>query len=252
MYLKIANGSKDKLDFFKSVVGTASAISGQVSLYPSPDGLFIQCLDVGKCCLFETTLPAGWFDEYKETENLQLPLFAKLVTKVLGTVGSDEELTIESSGGDKLKIKCSGQNDMKRVFELPLFEAEDDRLEIPEWEEADVDVSVSYKLLGGMIDQVIMFAPRVTWKIFQDEDEVTLAGSSESGNVALDLDISEGEGSPLIQTFSAAWFKVMCGLGKVTGTQAKLQFRDERPVLMSVDAGEGATARFCLSPYVDE
>lgn len=257
MFLKITpgTGSKDKLDCFRALVGVANTVGGQVVFYPGLDGLFLQCIDAGKCCLFEASLSRTWFDEYTETEDAwPLPVFGRILTKVLGTVSGDETLTLQASQDScKLDVVCSRDGErVKRTFGLPIIASEEDKLVLPEAEAPDAQLVVNCKTLADLLDQVALFDNHVTWKIFNKDDEVELHASSENGSIALDVDITEGSGEEggVSQTFSTQWFRTMSSLAKHC-PEATIDFRRDRPVIMTLPVAEESYVRFCLSPYTD-
>ena len=257
MFLKIAPGTdtKDKLDCFRALVNTANTVGGQVVFYPDMDRLFLQCIDSSKCCLFEASLKKDWFDAYSEEEgDWQLPVFGRILTKVLGTVAGDETLTLEATAEScKLNVVCSRDNDrVKRTFGLPVLASEEEKLTIPEGDASDAQLSVNCKTLAELLDQVALFDGHVTWKIFNKDDEVELHASSENGSIALDVDINEGAGEEggVSQTFSTQWFRTMSSLAKHC-PEATIDFRKDRPVIMTLPIVEGSHVRFCLSPYTD-
>jgi proliferating cell nuclear antigen PCNA len=257
--------SSTMTSMLKKLLEVVANVSELAVIRFSPTGAQLQTMDPTRVCLVDVHLPESWFENYKCPTACDLSTSMGVLVKVLGCAerGQNAVLrttTSKSGEGWELVLSGGGEGTFRKEFMLPLYNLDDEVMDIPEME-ADVDFVMSAGHWAKTLDELAIFGKDI--KVTCGDDGTTLAakevesGSGMSCLIGLD-DVTSYEAcdetielefsAKLLQQTAAARHASCLGpVGDVA-----VHFSEGRPVDIEYQLGEGAAARFLIAPRVGD
>lgn len=231
----------------------------------SPTGALIQTMDPTRVCLVDVRLPASWFENYKCQTACDLSTSMAILVKMLGCAEHSQNTllqSIKSKSGDRWELILSGGGNgtFRKEFMLPLYNLDDELMEIPDME-ADVDFVISAGHWAKTLDELAIFGKNIKVTCGEDGTKMsTKEVESDSGMSCLiglndvtsyeacDETIEIQFATKLLQQTAATRHASCLGpVGDVT-----VHFSEGRPADIEYQLGEGATARFLIAPRIND
>jgi len=255
------NDSK-KASKFNTIFAHLKAFTDNVCIFYKEEGVYIQCMDDSRCCLFECVLHKSWFGEYEIAESCSSGINIALFQKILGARQESQWLTLRLNSGDGLgegadKLCIDLYNDKKTVsgssssssisstldkfFEVPLYSIETDVMDITDFDTA-VDLTMDSKLFYDLVNQLTMFDDNITFTFFTDTVHLLSSGLNGSMKAVIKVEdvvayafLEEGE-SDLKQSYSLRFIQMMAHFNKLA-PEMLLGFSKTMPMFMRYDVG---------------
>ena len=277
--MQLTINDNKKASKFNTIFAHLKAFTDNVCLFYKEDGVYIQCMDDSRCCLFECVLDKSWFNEYKIDEPCSSGINIALFQKILGARQESQWLTLRLNSGDgegeetadklcidfyyEKKAVCSSSSTtttFDKFFEVPLYSIESDVMEITDFETA-VDLTMDSKLFYDLVNQLTMFDDNITFTFFNDTVHMLSSGLNGSMKAVIKVEdvvayafVDEGE-SDLKQSYSLRFIQMMAHFNKLA-PEMLLGFSKTMPMFMryNVDTDVGAVkesyVRIHLAPKI--
>lgn len=245
------NDSK-KANKFNTIFAHLKAFTDNVCLFYKEEGVYIQCMDDSRCCLFECVLHKSWFGEYEIAEPCSSGINIALFQKILGARQETQWLTLHlNSGedGDKLGIDLyhekktvgGSSGTLDKFFEVPLYSIESDVMDITDFI-TEVDLTIDSKLFYDLVNQLTMFDDNITFTFFNDTVHLLSNGLNGSMKVVIKVEdvvayafaAEDGESeseSDLKQSYSLRFIQMMAHFNKLA-PEMLLGFSRTMPMFM--------------------
>ena len=256
--MKITITDVAKCDKFVAIFQQLRTLSATLCWQIGEDSITIQGMDQGHVAMFQLVLGNTWFDDY--TSNLDISEFhicSNLLAKFLNTRSEHQTIDINlDDSGDKIKIKfeSNDKSEFNKSFMLPLIDAEQENLSIPEMEYS-AEFSMESKKLNRLIDQLSLMDDVVD--IHCDEESIKFTTEGLDGKMDVCIphsDIEEyiiEEGASLRVRFSLGYMKKFCQYHKVSDV-VEIQISDEYPLLVVYKLNALNYLKFYLAPKIDD
>ena len=244
---------------FTAIFAHLKPFTDNICLFYKEDGVYIQCMDDSRCCLFECVLHKSWFDEYDiatDVNDIETSTACSsgvnigLFQKVLAARQEKQTLTLRLTPDveDRICIEFraaagtleGGTSSFDKFFELPLYHIETDVMEITDFETM-VDLIVESKVLHELVNQLTMFDDNISFTF--REEAVDLISSGNNGSMKAVLNVNDmasyalpavspdKAGNPLKQTYSLRYIQLMAQFNKLA-PEVQLGFSDIMPMFM--------------------
>jgi len=257
--MKLTIDDARKNDKFAHIFNHLKPFTNNVVIYFKPTGLYIQCMDDGRCVLLECVLDKTWFTTYEfapETDMPSISLCINMFYKVLNTREDKQTLEIELDPDDEDKciINFEGGNTSKH-FELPLINVDHDLLNVTTVGETFIDLTMEIKVFCDLIQQLMIFDEILTLTFNEENISMKSSGHNGSMKVAMDIeDITEyaiAEGGTLTQSYSLKYIHYMCQFNKLA-TEIQMGFSQDKPMTMKYDLLEDSYVLIHLAPKITD
>ena len=257
--------SSNSTTMLKKLLDVVAHVSELAVIRFAPEGAHLQTMDPSRVCLVDVRLPSSWFDNYKCVAASHLSTSLVMLVKMLGCAESGQTAllhTCESKGEDAWNLVLFGGGDgtFRKEFSLPLYNLEDDLMDIPAME-ADVDFTLNAAHWAATLDQLSMFGETIG--VACDDAGTTLtasettAGTKMSCLIGLD-DVGSYEAceetiklhfaAKLLHQTSAA--RHASSLGPIA--DVAVHFTEDRPIDIEYQLGDGGIARFLVAPRMED
>lgn len=244
-----------KAALFKDLVEGINRIATEVEVRFDSTGLSIQCTDTGHATLVETTVPAAWLDLTLKDERPTTIFGVRLsdILIVLGCRSKSQTMTMSCSGteSDKYLIAFTegASGDLGKEFELPMYDFDCERFELPE-REHDVDLELRATRVLKLVQELEAFGSDVT--VDCNDDAVTFCASSITLSMKATLDVSELESYAVPEggiknTFATSYLVSVAGFAKLTKylsvpDKVEIHFNEATPAEFFFKLGTGDDA----------
>ena len=244
-----------KSALFKDVVELVGRVCGEVDISVTPKGLAIQCMDLAHAVLIDLVMPAGWFAKFTlpDETSSHFGVRIKDLVAVLNCRSKQQSITITTSLGTADKITVAfgegAKGDFNKEFELPLYDFDQDLLDIPE-REHDVDLTLPSSRLFTLVSELESFGPDVR----VDCHDERIVFSSREGQIAMSaqIDVTELEDYALpeegtSETFAATYLVMAAAFAKLSkyayvANTVTVHFTAMQPAEFSFVLGQGGDA----------
>lgn len=225
----------------------------------SQKGLYMQCVDAAKVCLFDGELTRDWFDEYDGPQTggeLRIGVVPRVMARVLSTLSGSQsiEMRTEGDGVDKLHVTLSGDPDqLDKFFQVQCVDADVDLLDLSNQPESQVDLVLPTKRMVELVAQLLIFDSVLRVDFGEEAISFESEGDEGSMKVAVELDdVTEyAIESPLRQQFSLSYLQTMCGFGKLA-REIVMKFTDGNPMETRYDLGDASSVALYLAPKIED
>ena len=213
-----------KSALFKDVVELVGRVCGDVDISITPTGLTIQCMDVAHAVLLDLTMPAGWFDKFALSggKSSNYGVRIKDFVAVLSCRSKTQSITMSAPPDTADKITLAfGQGtkgDFDKEFELPLYDFDQDLLDIPE-REHDVDLTLPASRLFTLVSELESFGPDVQVKC--NDEHIVFSSREGQISMSAQIDVAELEDYALpedgmSETFAAMYLVMALAFAKLS------------------------------------
>jgi proliferating cell nuclear antigen len=256
--MKITINDVAKCDKFVAIFQQLKTLSATLCWQIDEDSITIQGMDQGHVAMFQLVLGNTWFDDY--TSNLDISEFhicSNLLAKFLNTRSDHQTIDINlDDSGDKIKIKFKSDNksEFNKSFMLPLIDAEQENLNIPDMEYS-AEFSMESKKLNSLIDQLSLMDDVVN--IHCDEESIKFTAEGLDGKMDVYIphdDIEEyiiEEDASLNVRFSLGYMKKFCQYHKVSDA-VEIQISEEYPLMVIYKLNALNYLKFYLAPKIND
>lgn len=284
--MKLTITDPKKAAKFSAIFANLKAFTDNVCLFYKATGVYIQCMDDSRCCLFECVLDKSWFAQYDlqegsgddegdgdDTESgKQSGVNIALFQKVLHARQEKQALTLRltSDSVDKLcidfhetpPITTTGPSatapaaalattTFDKFFELPLYDIEADVMDVKDFE-TTVDLHVDSKLFCDLIGQFTLFDDNLTFHFSESQVELVSSGTNGSMKAVMNVDDVAAyalpeNAPPLRQSYSLRYIQLMSQFNKLA-PEVQMGFSDTMPMFMRYDLGDQSHVRIHLAP----
>jgi hypothetical protein len=210
---------------FSAIFANLKAFTDNVCLFYKATGVYIQCMDDSRCCLFECVLDKSWFAQYDLQEGSvadddavdeddvegaagkQSGVNIALFQKVLHARQEKQALTLRltSDSVDKLCIDFheaaatlaatatapsappTTSTTFDKFFELPLYDIAADVMDVKDFD-TTVDLHVDSKLFCDLIGQFTLFDDNLTFHFSESQVELVSSGTNGSMKAVINVD----------------------------------------------------------------
>jgi len=213
-----------KAALFKDLVDGINRVASEVELAFSVHGLNIQCMDTGHATLIEAIVPAAWLELTVSADHPTITFGVRLsdIITVLGCRSKSQSMTMICSGSesDKYALSFTGgsSGDLNKEFELPMYDFDCLRFELPE-REHDVDLELSATRVLKLVQELEVFGENVAVEC--NDDAVTFCASSITLSMKATLDVSDLESYAVPEggiknTFATSYLVLVAGFAKLS------------------------------------
>jgi proliferating cell nuclear antigen PCNA len=244
-----------KAALFKDLVDGINRVACDIELAFGVNGLSIQCTDTCHATLVETTVPAAWLDLTVSVDHPTTTFGVRLsdIITVLGCRSKTQSMTMICSGSDSDKYAVSftggSSGDLDKEFELPMYDFDCPRFELPE-REHDVDLELSATRVLKLVQELEVFGEDVVVEC--NDDAVTFCASSITISMKATLDVSELESYAVPEggiknTFATSYLVLVAGFAKLSKylsvpDKVDVHFNDATPAEFFFKLGTGEDA----------
>lgn len=155
--------------------------------------LYFQSTDSANITIFELNIINDWFDEFDVNSHVSIGLNTNILAKILSTREKGHSIKFEytDESPDNLRIYFESDNKeiLKREFEIPLVDIEQDIMQIPE-QETNADIQLSSSNFSNVISHLKLFGDYATIKCNEEIIEFT-SHSIETGKMKVNIDIND-------------------------------------------------------------
>ena len=102
----------------KKILEVVGSISEMGVMRFSPDGMFLQTMDLSHVCLVEINLPPNWFESYSCEERTTLTTSFGTLVKMLSCIEAGQRAWLRQGvreGDDSWELELSGSNSNSKV-----------------------------------------------------------------------------------------------------------------------------------------
>jgi proliferating cell nuclear antigen PCNA len=240
MYFEFASESKKAVKF-TALCAQLKALTQNVRFMFNEDGLYIQCMDDGHCCLFEARLQLDFFDKYEpDSTALSLDVNLPMLNKVLHTRQEHQTLGILYEADKQPDVlQVSFTSDKKGVFdkyfELRLIDMEMELMDVSQFDTL-VDLSMESKHFSEVVSQLTLFNDTLTLAFY--DEQIKLRASGQEGNMQVIIDGNDVSyyaipaETTFKQSYSLRYVQLMCQFNKLA-TQVAMGFGETCPMTMT-------------------
>ena len=175
------------------------------------------------------------------------------ILTVLGCRSKTQSMTMACSGSDADKYSLAfaegGSGDLDKEFELPMYDFDCSRFELPE-REHDVDLELSATRVLKLVQELEVFGENVT--VDCNDDAVTFCASSITISMKATLDVSELESYAVPEggiknTFATSYLVLVAGFAKLSKylsvpDKVEVHFNEATPAEFFFKLGTGDDA----------
>ena len=257
--MKIKITDPEKTHHLSIILRNLKLFVDNISMRFSNDGLHIQTLDQGQCCLLDLHISCNWFDTYEySTDDLAVvSVNTSTIQKVISTRATDQSIDISvNDDTDYLHIYLSDSKDTcDKLFKIPLVDLDVDLVE-PTINDSDVDLIMPTRSFTTLIKQLQEFSNTLHTH-FTDESisfEAHGVDGTMTAKVDLEHDATEysiTEELELRQQFGLKYIEFMHSFGGLA-TEINMYFSENQPFHAKYNLAEGAYMSFYLAPMIDE
>lgn len=250
---------------FRDLVDCIAHTSHEVEFHASTDGLAVQCMDVSHAVLIDVVLPAEWFTTFECPKDLVWGVSLKDISAVLGCRAKRQLLMVDAATKlDRVVVAFSDgeDSDIAKEFELPMYDFNADRLEVPD-SEHDVDLTLDSSRFAKLLAELESFGPEVRVECRDD----AVGFKSQAGTIAMAATLpqadmteyalpEEGVDEVFASNFlvTAACFAKLAKYASVPKSMA-VHFSAGRPAELQFVLGTGASAptvRSIVAPRMND
>ena len=233
-----------------------------IVLRASSKGVFMQCVDAAKVCLFDAELTAEWFDEYEGPETtddsgeLRIGVVPRVMARVLSTLrgGQSIEMRAEGDSTEKLHVTLAGDADeLDKFFQVQCVDADVDLHDLSGKPESQVDLVLPTKRMVELVGQLLIFDSVL--RVDFGEEAISFESQGDEGAMKVDVELDDvteyAIESPLRQQFSLCYLQIMCGFGKLA-REIVMKFTEGQPMETRYDLGAGSSVALYLAPKIED
>ena len=244
-----------KAALLKDLVDGINRVATDVELMFDSRGLSIQCTDTGHATLIETVVPTAWLGLILDDDHPTTTFGVRLsdILTVLGCRSKTQTMTMKCGGTDSDKYSISfaegSSGDLDKDFELPMYDFDCSRFELPE-REHDVDLELSATRILKLVQELEVFGQDVT--VDCNDDAVTFCASSITLSMKATLDVSELESYAVPEggiknTFATSYLVSVAGFAKLSKylsvpDKVEVHFNESTPAEFFFKLGTGDDA----------
>ncbi|MFW9887177.1 MAG: proliferating cell nuclear antigen (pcna) [Candidatus Thorarchaeota archaeon] len=243
----------DSTSIWKQIVDALATLLTEVHFIVSESGITLRQLDSSKAAMVDLDLPYKIFQEYGCDANYDICLGVDELNKISKRMAGDDRLEFRLDEKDKrFEIMMIGQ--AQRQFKLQLLTAPDERTKEPSLKfDAKVEMFAdafkqAVKDIGVVSSHLRISASgktlTFTGKGDTGEAEVIMKASGDE-SVIFDLDVTAKPSAMYALNYLSEITKAM------TTESLKLQFSEDKPMLLEFPIAEDGKIKFILAPRVD-
>jgi len=230
MRLSIEN--KLNKEIFTSIFQLLKNWGSYIKMKYSENGLYIQTMDKSHICLSEINILSKWFSEYTCDTNVDIAINTQHFALLTNYSLKHDILEIKYDEKEETKLYINflnlkeNKSSYEHFFELPIIDAEDELMGIPEVDYA-VDLAIDAKKFTDVLGELCVFG----------EELQVICNENNFSFEKLDI------------CYSINHICKMCTSVKLSST-IKLSISDEYPMKLEYDLGNNSSAKFYVAPKI--
>ena len=240
MYFELAGDNKKAVKF-TALCAQLKALTQNVRFMFNEEGLYIQCMDDGHCCLFEARLLPEYFTKYEpDATALSLDVNLGMLNKVLHTRQEHQTLGVLYEADKQPDVlQVSFTSDKKGVFdkyfELRLIDMDMELMDVSHFETL-VDLTMESKHFSEVVSQLTLFNDTLTLAFY--DEQIKLRASGQEGNMQVIIDGNDVSyyaipaETTFKQSYSLRYVQMMCQFNKLA-VQVAMGFGETCPMTMT-------------------
>jgi len=256
MRLSIEN--KLNKEIFTSIFQLLKNWGSYIKMKYSENGLYIQTMDKSHICLSEINILSKWFSEYTCDTNVDIAINTQHFALLTNYSLKHDILEIKYDEKEETKLYINflnlkeNKSSYEHFFELPIIDAEDELMGIPEVDYA-VDLAIDAKKFTDVLGELCVFGEEL--QVICNEDNFSLITSGDTGQLTVKIPIDDliefaiEEDEKLDICYSINHICKMCTSVKLSST-IKLSISDEYPMKLEYDLGNNSSAKFYVAPKI--
>ena len=258
MRLTIEN--KSKLEVFVAIFQILKNWSSHINIHFETTRLFIQSVDKSHICLANIEIKSKWFSEYIIDTNNKISLDSTSFYAMMIYALKHDILEIifdEEKTSDILFINLLNNKEKKsfnHYFELPLIDADEDNLSIPNVE-YDLDLSIESKKIVDLFAELLVFGNDLN--IVCNENKLEFTSSGDTGKLKVDVPVADLEEFSICEdltldiSYSLNHLLKMCSSIKLSEL-VTISISEEYPMSLKYDLGDESSVLFYIAPKISD
>lgn len=235
--------------YFKDSITIISEIVTESTIEVTEDGLKLVAMDPANVAMVVFNLLASSFVTYELDAPTKLTVNLNNLKQVLRRIKGSDTLTLEL---DENKLKITLQSTSKRIFHLPLIDADDKEQRVPDLNFGATVVTSSVNL-NDAIDDVDVVGESVTFAVDDNTFFVSSKGDLTKAAVEIPADkdtkiVSQEEG--IKAKYSIEYLKKMIQGSKLADV-TQIKFSKDYPLRLEYLVQNKVSLFFILAPRVD-
>ncbi len=235
--------------YFKDGVTIISDIVTEATFRIEENSLDVVAMDPANVAMVSFSLLASSFTTYEKTDASSFTINLNNLKQVLRRIKSSDTLTLEL---DENTLQITLQSASKRVFHLPLIEAEDSSQKVPSLSFA-VTVNTSSSVFNDAVDDVDVVGESVSFSASENLFTVSSKGDLSKATVDIPTDtvtsVTCSDESAQAK-YSIEYLKKMMQGSKLSD-KVIIKFSKDYPLRLEYTVQDHVDMSFILAPRVD-
>tara|TARA_B100000795_G_scaffold250259_2_gene218324 strand:- start:3801 stop:4565 length:765 start_codon:yes stop_codon:yes gene_type:complete len=254
--MQLIINDSEKLYHFKTIFQYLKAISTEINLDFTSEGLYAQSLGANHVCLVEFNIGKDWFTKYDIEKSCSLGINCEVFHSILSCLEKENSFELNYDDGDTLNIKIICEN-VKKQFDMRLMVIDSIAFDIPDVEYS-ADITINSKSFADYITELSIFGDNLLICCDGNSDNVSLETSGDNGTMNLVIDdaymeeYAVEEDVKLELNYAMSYIKKMVNFEKLNNNMA-LHLSKESPLKITYKLSEAEDyLNIYLAPKMDD
>ncbi|MFH2027669.1 MAG: proliferating cell nuclear antigen (pcna) [Nanoarchaeota archaeon] len=237
--------------YLKESVSIISDLVNEARFKVTKEAIELVAMDPANVAMVIFKLLSSCFTEYDVKEDIEIAINLENLKQILRRAGTNDMLTLELGGENKLKIQLRGNT--TRTFSLPIIELEEKEQKIPELK-FPLSIKLPSRVLNGAIEDADIVAESVNFICEPKKFVVHAEGDLSQANIEInesDSNKIEISGTAKIKAkYSIEYLKKMMN-GSKLAENVTIQFNKDYPLRLEYKTIDKVMLSFILAPRVE-
>jgi len=243
----------DNARFWKSLIGTISALLDEGNFNVDAEGIRLRSMDPSHVAMVDFELSKDAVEEYSCSAPLKLCINIAEMLKLLRRVGGDEsiELTYDPS---KARLDIVLKSNYTRTFSIATLEPTTDEVPAPKIA-FNAQARITADCLKNAIDDAATVSDHIQFEMV--EGKLVMRSSGDLGSATIEVEETSEEllnmafSEPSQATFSLSYLSDMVKAASGLSDIVTLEFSTNMPIRLNFELPQKGQLQYYLAPRIE-
>lgn len=243
----------DNARFWKSLIGTISALLDEGNFNVDADGIRLRSMDPSHVAMVDFALSKDAVEEYSCSTPIKLCINIAEMLKLLRRVGGNEsiELTYDP---EKAKLDIVLKSNYTRTFSIATLEPTTDEVPAPKIA-FNAQARITTDCLKNAIDDAATVSDHIQFEMV--EGKLVMRSSGDLGSAVIEVEEASEEllkmafSEPSQATFSLSYLSDMVKAASSLSDIVTLEFSTNMPIRLNFELPQKGQLQYYLAPRIE-